>query len=710
MTEIIPTVCPHDCGGRCVLHAHIHNGKMVKITTVADPELRACIRGLYSNERFNSPDRLQYPLRRVGEKGEGKFERISWDEALDAVASEMKRIKSAYGNSAFLLFSHGGETGHLYGSFVGVPKRLFRKFGGSIEFWSVPSYEGLTFASKYTLNPPNTYKGFSMDANERDDLLNSRLIILWGFNPKVTIQGTGTFWYISQAKKAGCKIISIDPIYTDTAKTLEARWVPIKPGTDTAMLAAMAYFMIREELQDQAYLDKYTTGFGIFQDYILGSKDGVPKTPEWAENITSVPAATIESIARLYATTRPGALIQGFAPGRTHFGEQFHRMAFTLQAMTGNIGVSGGAGGNESGYAVRMGSLPAGENPLNVSIRGDKWADCILLGKAGGFPSDAKMMYVVGGNPLNQTENINKGAEALRKLEFMVVHEHFMTSTAKFADIVLPATTHFERNDIYTPWLKGRYALHSNKVSEPMYECKSDIEIFNGLADKLGLSGYNPKTEDEWLRSFVEQSDIPDYDEFKKQGFYKFELKEPWVAFKKQIDDPENNPFPTPSGKIEIYSETLAKMDFAKTKYLSYIPPIPEYIEAESIDSPSVGRYPLRLVTPHFMYRSHSIFSNVPSLLKLYTHEVWVNPKDAEERDIETGDTVRVFNDNGTIIIKMRITDRIIPGVVAVYQGTQYDPDENGVDRGGNPNVLTKDEPSPAGAFPFNSARVQIQK
>jgi len=654
---------------------------------------------------FNSPERLKYPMRRVGEKGEGRFERISWDEALDTVAGEMKRIKSSYGNSAFLLCDMGGECGYLHLT-IGADTRLFNMFGGYTKLWSIPSDEGLLFASQYTLGSvPKGNWGFPVDANEFDDLLNSRLIILWGFNPKDTIQGTGTFWYITQAKKAGSKVVSIDPIYTDTARTLNAPWIPIRPGTDAAMLAAMAYVMIAEKLEDRAYLDKYTTGFEIFRDYILGNKDGIPKTPGWAEKITGVPAATIGSIARMYATMKPAALIQGFAPGRVAFGEQFHRMAITLEAMTGNIGVHGGSSGNIHGYPVRMGSLPAGENPLQISIKRDKWADCILLGKAGDYPTDIRMMYVVGANPLNQIENTNKGVKALRELEFMVVNEQFMTPTARFADIVLPVTTHFERNDIYPPWLKGRYAIYSNKVVEPMYECKSDLEIFTELAKRLGISGYNTKTEDEWLRSFVEESDIPDYDEFKRRGFHKFELKEPWVAFKKQIDDPDNNPFPTPSGKIEIYSETLAKMDFEKSKYGSYIPPIPEYIP-----DPAAREYPLRLITPHHKYRAHSNFYNVKSLRKLYTHEVWVNTRDAGERGIKDGDTVRVFSDVGTIIIKAKVTEKIIPGVVAVYQGTHYDPDENGVDRGGCANVLTKDEPSPAGAFPYNSARVQIQK
>ncbi|MBI4186251.1 MAG: molybdopterin-dependent oxidoreductase, partial [Chloroflexi bacterium] len=411
-----------------------------------------------------------------------------------------------------------------------------------------------------------------------------------------------------------------------------------------------------------------------------------------------------------YATTKPAALIQGYAPGRTSFGEQFHRMAITLEAMTGNIGKHGGSAGNTIGFPVHLGTFPTGENPLNLSIKRDKWAECILRGKAGGYPGDIKMMYVLGTNPLNQLENTNKGVRALKKLDFLVVHEQFMTPTARFADFVLPITTHFERNDIYHPWLFGRYVIFSNKVVEPVYECKSDLDILTALSKRLGIPDYNTKTEEEWLRSFVQESELPlDYDQLKKDGYHKFKLDEPWVAFKEQIEDPQNNPFPTPSGKIEIYSQTLATMDFKSSQYGSYIPPIPQYIP-DDVGGSEAEKYPLQLITPHHKYRSHAVFNMVPSLRNLYIHEAWLNPGDARERNIKTGDTITMFNDVGTILIKARVTDRIMPGVVAVYQGAWYDPDKNGVDHGGCANTLIEDKPSPAGAFPYNSARVQAQK
>ena len=712
MEKIISTSCPHDCGGKCLLLAHVVNDKIVKLSTVKDPGLRACIRGLNSFHRPYLPQRLKYPLKRTGSRGEGTYHRISWKEALGEVAHEMEKIKNRYGNSSILLYDMAGECGQLHTTMGGSVRRFLHMYGGATELWGAPSFEGLIFASQYTFGSTKGNWEFPADANESDDLVNSRFIILWGVNPKDTIQGTGTFACLKSAKKAGAEIICIDPLFTNTAKDLKAQWIPISPGTDTAMLAAMAYVLITEGLGDKGYLETYTVGFDKFRDYILGKSDHIPKTPSWAQAITKVPAPTIEDIARTYAKLRPAALIQGYAPGRTRFGEQFHRMAITLGAMTGNIGVHGGSAGNMNGYPAIMPSIPIGENPINIYVKKDKWADCILHGKNGGYPGDIKMMFVVGGNPLNQMQNTNKGARALRELDFMVVNEQFMTPTARFADIVLPVTTHFERNDIYLPWMKGRYAIFANQVIEPMYECKSDLLIFTELAALLDIHDFNPKTEDEWLRSFVESSFIPDYDEFKKTGIYKVESSEPWVAFKNQIDAPDDNPFPTPSGKIEIFSETLSNMDFSNTKYGDTIPPIPQFISdsEEFADSPGIKNYPLKMVTPHMKYRSHSIFDNVPSLNRLYTHKVWISPTDAIERGIQNNDTVIVFNAIGKISIKAKVTENIIEGVIAVFEGTWFDPNEQGIDKGGCANVLIPDNPTPAGAFPFNSASVQIEK
>jgi len=228
-------------------------------------------------------------MRRVGEKGEGKFERISWDEALDTVASELRRVKETYGNSAIIYFNMGGSNSTLHGP--GAGKRLLNMFGGCIEWWGNVSNQGAIFGSFATY-------GSMLTGNTRDDLLNSRLIIMWGWNPTDTIWDSGTSFTLAKAREAGIKIICVDPRFTNSAAVFANQWIPIIPGTDAAMLIAMAYTIIRENLQDQKFLDTYTTGFEQYRDYVMGVDDGVAKTPGWAEAISGVPAATIENLAR----------------------------------------------------------------------------------------------------------------------------------------------------------------------------------------------------------------------------------------------------------------------------------------------------------------------------------------------------------------------------------------------------------------------------
>ncbi len=454
---IVPTGCCHDCGGRCVLKAHVKDGKIIRFETDngEEPQIRACLRGRAYRQRVYSPDRLQYPLRRTGERGEGKFERISWDTALDTVASQLLHIKKTYGNSALLLAAGAGNQGILHGP--GPVTQMLLHFGGFTRSWGAASYEGPLFASMATYGTITT-------GNTRDDLLNSRFIIMWGWNPANTIQDPGTSLYVARAREKGIKTVAVDPRFTDTAATLADRWIPIRPGTDAAMLIAMAYVIITENLQDQAFLDKYTVGFEKYRDYVLGKEDGIPKTPEWAETITTVPAATIAGLAREYATTKPAALIAGWGPARSAMGEQYSRAANVLTAITGNIGINGGyAAGFTRAYSSRerrgpkgpgnpveegapprqdtLNKLRGGTNPSSARIHGSKLYDAILKGRTGGYPADIKMAYVVAGNFINQSPNTNLGIKAFKSLEFIVVHEQFMTPTAKFGDIVLPVNT-----------------------------------------------------------------------------------------------------------------------------------------------------------------------------------------------------------------------------------------------------------------------------
>jgi anaerobic dimethyl sulfoxide reductase subunit A len=722
-TQIVYTACSHDCGGRCPLKVHVEQGRIVRLETDSgdEPQLRACLRGRAYRQRVYSPDRLKYPMKRVGERGEGKFDNISWDEALDIVARELKRVRETYGNASILFLNGGGSQSVLHAR-VSV-QRMLDSFGGCTLTWGSASFEGSLFASIATYGTMTT-------GNARDDLLNSRLILMWGWNPAATIWDTNTSFTLAKVKERGIKLISIDPRFTDSTASLADEWVPIRPGTDVAMLLAMAYVMIRDSLQDQHFLDTYTIGFDKFRSYVVGDEDGVSKTPTWAEMITGVSASTIERLAIEYATTKPAALIPGWGPARGLMGEQFSRAATAVIAMTGNIGIKGGyAGGFMRAYhsremvmpravrnAVEEGSpmrndslykLRGAGKPTSARIHRSKIYDAIVRGKAGGYPCDPKLAYIITSNLLNSHPNTNAGIAALKRLEFIVIHEQRMTPTAKFADILLPVNTFMEREDMTPPWLGSPYYLYQNRAIEPLYQSKSDRDICAELAPRLGITNYREgKTDEEWLRLIAgEAGDVPDFDRFKKDGVIKIHVNEPFVAFKQQIEDPDNNPFPTLSGKIEIYCEHLAEMNNPQ------IPPIPKYLLApEGYGDPLSQKYPLQLLTTHHPAKTHSTLEKIPWLEEVKPRRVWINAHDAKKRGIVDGDEVSIFNNRGKVLVQAKVTERIMPGVVDLPEGAWFDIDENGIDRGGCANVLTSSEHSPGGAWGANTVLVEVEK
>jgi anaerobic dimethyl sulfoxide reductase subunit A len=461
---------------------------------------------------------------------------------------------------------YSGSMGHIHGTNARVARRFFSLFGRCTGVFGNVSQEAAIFSSVATF-------GTTFTGNSRDNFLYSKLIVIWGWNPLVTRFGPDTAYYLTQAKKAGAKIICVDPRVSLSSHTLAAQWIPIKPGTDTALLTAMAYVIIVDNLYDHRFLDTYTLGFEKFTSYVLGKEDGISKTPDWAEEITGVPKEVVVKLARDYAQLKPAALCAGWAPGRTAFGEQYHRAASALAAMTGNIGVKGGhvsGGSDRMPFGVLEKSFPVPEMTIPL-VHVTEIYDALLKGKKGGYSSDIKLLYIVGCNLLNNLLNLNKGLSAMRMPEFIVAHELFLTPTAKHADIILPAAHFFEREDISVPWgMRSPYFIHMNKIIEPVGETKSDLAIFTELAERLGISGYSEKSEKEWLQEFLAATlGLPDYEICKKKSFFEIEHERPWIAFRKQIEDPEHYPFPTPSGKIEIYSQKLAEMKNP------LIPPIP---------------------------------------------------------------------------------------------------------------------------------------
>ncbi len=780
LTTVV-TSCAHNCGSRHMLVAHKKGDVIVRLSTddgryqrdgvfgkdtEEEPQVRACLRGRSYRQRIYSAERLLYPMGRVGKRGEGKFKRLSWDEALEYVARKMIELKEQYGSTALLDQSYAGASyGVLHKSdqIEGLLGRFLGMFGCRTSSWSVPSYQGTTSSSRWTF-------GTIEDGNEDDAFAHSKLIIMWGWNPAYTFHGGNTFYYMRLAKQRGCKFVLIDPQYTDSASAYDAWWIPIRPNTDAAMMAGMAHYIFANNLHDQDFINRFTLGMDAgtmpdwaanspngqenFKDYILGTYDGVAKTPEWAAAICGVSADDIKKLADMYARTKPAALKASWAPGRNAYGEQYNRMAAALQAMTANIGVLGGcAEGVGKAWHAEAVAYPYDQfsNIWFSSIKSDRWAHCVLnypnvrreeIGlwprqdQLDGVIPNIKGIFWHGSDWFNQLTNINKEIAAMDKMELVVCMDSTITPSGLYADVLLPISTHFERHDVALPWYKGHYYIHRPKVIEPMGESKTDFQVFTELAYRIGQKTgigdyfgktYNPKADrsyfddpdavdEAYLRDWWEGKvmahqhvDMP-WDEFKQHGVYKFKLDQPHVAFREQIE--QGKPFQTPSGRIEILSTELAQIgEWTRTRYGYHIPSIPKWIEPwESLNSPKIQEFPFHLISPHPRWRTHSIFNNCSWLRETYEQEVTINAADARRLGVKTGDTVEVWNARGKVVVPVYVTERCMPGVAVIHEGAWLDLDDQGIDRSGNPDMLTLDEPSPAGSFAYNTVLCDIKK
>jgi len=725
--RVLRVGCPsHNCGGRCLLKVHVKDGVITRIEgddrptdEVADPQLRACVRGRAYRRRQYHPDRLKYPMKRIGKRGAGKFERISWDEALDTMAAEMQRIKQTYGNSAMYVPYGTGSYSNTNGSHVA--RRLMNTYGGCLGIHNSYSWACINVAT------PSVY-GTLQVGSQRQDWLNSKYILMWGWNPAEMRDGTNSDYFISLARERGARVVCIDPRMSMSAVSLADRWIPIRPGTDTAMMSAMAYVMITENLVDQEFIDTYCVGFDAahmpagaegaesYRDYILGTRDGVPKTPQWAQAITTVPSKTIIQVAREYATIRPGMLYQGYGMQRRAYGEQVVRAGAVLTALTGNIGISGGWASGLATQAPDGGPFwtvfPSGHNPVKARIPCFLWTEAVLNGKsmtvaehgirnAERLDNNIKLIYAVASNALiNQHANVNRAARILADeslVEFIAVQDNFLTPTGRFADILLPACTQFETYGIEDGWKYGDEVLLMPQVVEPPFETKSDYQICSELAERLGVKdefteGRSERDWVEWILTKYRDTrfpEIPRLDEFERsnRGVYSRRVDKPAIGLADFRRDPVKHALATPSGKIEIFSKRLFDMNQPQE-----IPAVPKYIqEWESPFGPEAELYPLQAMGHHTAQRVHSTHDNVDWLNEAFAHCVFMNPRDAAPRSIQEGDDVKVCNERGSMILPCRLTQRILPGVVDIPQGAWWTPDEQGVDRRGNINVLTSE-------------------
>ena len=735
--RIIHTTGRNNCGGRCIIHAHVRGGEILRLTTDTPeaagntPPLIACALGRNYHKTFLRPDRLKTPLLRVGERGEGKFRPISWKEAVDRITEQWIRIRDAYGvGSRYVTYTTGVSAAFSPRS---LAKRLLALDGGFLDYYNSYSTACIEHATRLMY-------GTELSGSSRDNWLKSELLLLWGHNPSETHFDASTMFYLRQAKERGTPIIVIDPRRSDTVKSLGAEWIPLRPATDAALCDAMAYVIWTEGLADKAFLDRCCLGFddlhlpaGAAEEsvlsYLLGKHDGVPKTPQWAERITGVPAETIRSLAIRYAAAKPAALILGYGAQRHAYGEQGVRGAILLACMTGNVGVPGGWASG-TGYMNRhaLPHLPFVPNPYRMEIPTFRWTDAVdhghemtaLQGVRGGerLQSDIKMIVNLAGNCLiNQHSDIHRTAALLRdtsKCEFILCSDLFLTPSARFADILLPGVSFLECENLTMPWECGDFLGYNNQVVDPIGEGRFEYDWLTEVARNLGLKQAFTEGLDApgWLRRMYDEvrtrePQLPPFEQFKEAGIFRYQNDPPFVAFENECADPVHQPCPTLSGKIELYS-----MQVQRTPFEQPFPPIPGYVPPpEGPQDALRERYPIQLIGYHTKRRCHSIHDNNPELNKLDPQRLWLHPQDAAARGIADGDAVEVFNDRGRTRTVAFVTEDVMPGVAALAQGAWYDPDETGVDHAGSINVLTTWDATPlAHGNPQHTNLVDIKR
>ncbi|HCA7149445.1 TPA: molybdopterin-dependent oxidoreductase, partial [Klebsiella pneumoniae] len=437
-TRIVWGACSVNCGSRCALRLHVRDDEVVYVETdntgddrYGDHQVRACLRGRSIRRRINHPDRLNYPMKRVGKRGEGKFVRISWQEALDTLADRLKSVVAQYGNEAvYINYSSGIVGGNITRSSPSASPvaRLMNCYGGSLNQYGTYSTAQIACAMPYTYG--------SNDGNSTSDIENSKLVVMFGNNPAETrMSGGGITWYLEQAReRSNARMIVIDPRYTDTAAGREDEWIPIRPGTDAALVAGIAWVLINEDLVDQPFLDKYCVGYdektlpagapanGHYKAYILGEgDDGIAKTPQWASRITGIPTERIIKLAREIGMSKPAYICQGWGPQRQANGELTARAIAMLPILTGNVGINGGnSGARESTYTITIERLPVLENPVKTAISCFTWTDAIARGPEMTASRDGvrgkdkldvpiKFLWNYAGNTIiNQHSDINK--------------------------------------------------------------------------------------------------------------------------------------------------------------------------------------------------------------------------------------------------------------------------------------------------------------
>lgn len=736
--KIVWNHCAINCPGRCALKLHVVDDEIVRVETYAadsddmdDIQPRACLRGRAYRAWVNHPDRINYPMKRAegSKRGEGKYEQITWDEAIEIIARNYQEVIDNYGPEAVYMNYCTGN----YGVTARPWFRLLNSLGnGYLAFYGNYSLAQLMWITPYIFGA-SVGAGSSLSAARDSDL-----VLMFGTSPVETRQGGAVSHhdYVAMREMTKGKIYVIDPRFNDSLAGRSDEWLPINPGTDAALVAAIAHELIANNQVDKEFLDTYCVGFDeatlpasaqgqnkSYQDYIMGTGyDKVEKTPEWAAPITGIAADKIRAMAGEIAAAKALFVDQGWGPQRRSNGEMTGWSICMLPILTGNIGLPGTSNGlREGSYSVNLTSMPDGENPVKAKISVFSMVDAIDRGhemteKADGvtgveqLPCDIKFVINYAGNCItNQNSDINWVHDVMSdesKCQFVLGSDILMTDSLKYSDVILPDLFRLEQPSMIGTGGDGGYMLAGSEPYAPKFERKSAYDAAALIAAALGKEEAftEGKTQEDWLRECYETSrekdpELPTYEEAMEMGVYT--RKNPAgavIAMAEFRADPVANPLDTPSGKIEIYSEALADYiaahEFADDDFVAPIPVYaPEWYGAETV----TDEFPLQLSGFHYRGRLHSSWGGVEILKELNPQEAWINPSDAAERGIEQGDTVRVENQFGAMELLAKVTPRVIPGTVACAQGAWHDADMNGdrVDKGGDINTLTTHRPSP---------------
>ncbi|MGW2660472.1 molybdopterin-dependent oxidoreductase [Nocardia tengchongensis] len=695
----------------------------------ADPEPTPLIENVASAQHH--PARIDQPYVRrgwlehgsgPGPRGSEEFVPVSWETALDLLAGELSRVYRDFGASAVYGGSYGWASAGRFHHAQSQVHRFLNCLGGYVSHRNSYSLGASTVLLPHILADMGTIMSRATTKSVLAE--HSKLIVSFGgLSPKNVVVSPGGVskhngrGWIRQAQANGCRFVTIGPLRDDSPAESQAEWIAARPGSDAALMLALAHVLDEEGLADNAFLDRYTVGYERFAAYVRGAEDGIVKDPEWAEPITGVAAARIRTLAREMAANRTLVTVS-WSLQRARYGEQPLWLGVVLAAMLGQIGLPGGGFGHgygsagNVGLAVRVTSppkLPQGRNGIDDFIPVARIADMLLHpgapyeydGQHRTYP-DIRLVYWAGGNPFHHHQNLARLRTAFGRPDTVVVHDPFWSATARHADIVLPSTMTIERDD-YGSGEGDRYLFPMPALTRPHAQARDDYWMFGELAGRLGIGKEftEGRTAQEWLRHLYDEwrerlrgrgHEVPDYDTFWAGESIELPIEaEEHVAFADFRADPQAHPLHTPSGRIEIFSETIAGFGYDDC------PGHPVWLEPDEwLGSPRAARFPIQLVANQPRTKLHSqldIGAHSQSTKIQGREPVRLHPDDAAARGLSAGDIVRIFNDRGSCLAGVEISDSVRPGVAQLSTGAWYDPDpaDPSCCRHGNPNAVTED-------------------